>query len=241
MAATVDGKIDTVERTGARISSPEDDERVDALRAASDAVMVGGRTLLAEDPRLLVRSERVRRERLGRRRGPSPAKVGIVSVVPPDWFDAWTRGRSRFVHDGPADVIIFTTDRTELAVRGRLEEEGVEVIVAGSERVDLPEALANLARRGVERLLVEGGGTLVADLLEHRLVDEFHLFVAPMIFGGRDAPTPVDGPGFRFPDAIRLTLLDVSRVEAGGIVVRYHVETAPSPSAAPTEPEGTRA
>ena len=60
VAATADGKIDTFERHGAAISSPRDKERVDQLRADSDAVMVGGRTLHDEDPRLTVKSDSLR-------------------------------------------------------------------------------------------------------------------------------------------------------------------------------------
>src|SRR5260221_4145459 len=62
VAMTADGKIDTFARTGAAISSQRDKERVDQLRAASDAVMVGGRTLLDEDPKLTVKSEELRAE-----------------------------------------------------------------------------------------------------------------------------------------------------------------------------------
>ena len=57
VAMTADGKIDTVERKGAAISSPRDRERVDRLRTESNAVMVGGRTLLDEDPKLTVKTE----------------------------------------------------------------------------------------------------------------------------------------------------------------------------------------
>ena len=79
VAMTADGKIDTFERKGAAISSQHDKERVDRLRAESDAVMVGGRTLLDEDPKLTVKSESLRAERLTRGLSPNPVKVGIVS------------------------------------------------------------------------------------------------------------------------------------------------------------------
>src|SRR5512140_1488726 len=79
VAASADGKIDTVERRGAAISSAHDKQRVDELRAAADAVMVGGRTLHDEDPRLTVKSEALRAERQGRGLPANPAKVGIAS------------------------------------------------------------------------------------------------------------------------------------------------------------------
>ena len=66
VAMTADGKIDTVARKGAPISSERDKERVDQLRAESDAVMVGGRTLLDEDPKLTVKLETLRKDRVAR-------------------------------------------------------------------------------------------------------------------------------------------------------------------------------
>jgi len=72
VAMTADGKIDTFERKGATISSQRDKERVDQLRAESDAVMVGGKTLLDEDPKLTVKSEVLRAERVARGLSPIP-------------------------------------------------------------------------------------------------------------------------------------------------------------------------
>src|SRR5438552_11651690 len=80
-AITVDGKLDTVERQGARISSPGDLERVDRLRAESDAVMVGGHTLLREDPRLTVKSEAMRAERLESGLEENHMKVTVVNKI----------------------------------------------------------------------------------------------------------------------------------------------------------------
>src|SRR6516164_1747311 len=99
---TADGKIDTVARRGAGISSERDWERVDRLRAASDAVMVGGHTLLQEDPRLTVKSPLLRAERLARSLDENPAKVGVISrIVDPDEGPT-LHANSRFVTAGPA-------------------------------------------------------------------------------------------------------------------------------------------
>jgi len=79
VAMTADGKTDTIARRGASISSPHDVERVDRLRAANDAVMVGGHTLLGDDPRLTVKSATERAERQARGLSENPIKVGVVS------------------------------------------------------------------------------------------------------------------------------------------------------------------
>jgi len=106
VAMTADGKTDTVSRKGASISSKEDMERVDRLRSEVDAILVGGHTLLGDDPRLTVKTELFRRERLERGLSANPIKVGVVT-------NAHLRPDSRFLNAGPSKVIIFTTTQTD--------------------------------------------------------------------------------------------------------------------------------
>ncbi len=219
-AMTADGKLDTVARRGAQISSEDDWQRVDALRAASDAVIVGGRTLLDEDPRLLVKSAERRSVRTRRGLPKNPAKVGIVSV-------ADLEPESRFLGAGPARRILYTTSRTPLAQVRRLEETGAEVHYMGSERVDLAAALRHLRGLGFRRVMVEGGGTLIAELLRLGLADELHLYIAPLIFGGAEAPTLADAAGMSRDEAVRLKRLGVDLLDDGGIVVRYEIIQKP--------------
>lgn len=216
VAMSLDGKTDTVQRRGAAISSAIDRERVDRLRADCDAVMVGGHTLLDEDPRLTVKSDALQAQRLSRKMPAQPAKVGIVSraVLRPD---------SRFLNDGPAQVFIFTTDQTDAAQIAFLRQRGVQVSVISSPRVDLLSALQQLKQAGVQRLLVEGGGTLNEALLSLGLVDEISVYVAPLIFGGASAPTLASGPGLTRQEALPLQLTHVERHSDGGIVLYYAV------------------
>ena len=79
VASTVDGKIDAFERRGAAISTPRDKERVDRLRAESDAILIGSRTLHDEDPRLTVKSASLRAQRTARGLPENPAKVAVAS------------------------------------------------------------------------------------------------------------------------------------------------------------------
>jgi 2,5-diamino-6-(ribosylamino)-4(3H)-pyrimidinone 5'-phosphate reductase len=232
MAMTADGKTDSFERRGAGLSSPEDAERVQALRAESDAVMVGGRTLLAEDPRLTVRSAELVAARRARGLPDQPMKVAVVSEIHKDQARPALGPASRFLHDGGGRTVVFTTERTALAARDRLRREGAEVVVLGVERVDLAAALTWLGRAGIGRALVEGGGTLVAALLEARLVDELSLYVAPKLLGGSDAPTPVDGQGLVAAESIDIRLETVERM-GSGVVLRYRVPTPiPNPEGA---------
>jgi 2,5-diamino-6-(ribosylamino)-4(3H)-pyrimidinone 5'-phosphate reductase len=222
-AVTADGKLDTVERRGARISSDADLERVHGLRASAGAVMVGGYTLLHEDPSLTVKPEHLRAQRLARGLSENPIKVGIVSKIEDPAVGRSIPLDGRFLNAGQARVVVFTTERTAPEQIARLRERGAEVYVEGEQRVHLARALRRLKETGVERLMVEGGGTLNAELLRLRLVDEIHLYVAPLIFAGASAPTFADGSGLTRDEAVRLRLRACEPLEDGGIVVRYDV------------------
>ena len=216
VAMTADGKIDTFERHGATISSKRDKERVDKLRADVDAIMVGGNTLLGENPKLTVKSAELRAEREARGLMPNPVKVGIVS-------NAELELDSEFLTAGPARVVIFTTQKTSKGQLGFLRGRGVEVFVHNTDRVDLPQALHTLKGLGIQRLMVEGGGTLNFELLRLSLVDEVTAYIAPMVFGGESAPTMAAGPGLVRSAAIPLKLVDVEAWEDGGVLLKYQI------------------
>jgi 2,5-diamino-6-(ribosylamino)-4(3H)-pyrimidinone 5'-phosphate reductase len=214
IAMTADGKIDTFERKGAAISSKWDKQRVDELRASADGILVGGKTLLEESPKLTVKSEALREDRVQRGLSPNPIKVGVATVadIPLE---------SDFIKVGPARVVIFSTNQTSLNQIEILRAHGVEVFVDDTPRVDLNKMMLTLKKIGVDHLLVEGGGTMNFELMRLGLVDELMIYVAPMIFGGANAPTLADGLGLMRSDAIALKLMNVDTHEDGGIVLRY--------------------
>ncbi len=214
VAMTADGKIDTFERKGSAISSPRDRERVDQLRAAADGVLVGGKTLLEEAPKLTVKSEALRQERIQRGRPPNPAKVGVVTRadVPLD---------SDFIKAGPARVVIFTTSQTSISHVEALRAQGVEVFVEDAPQVDLTQMMFTVKKIGLDHLMVEGGGTLNFELIRLGLVDEIMMYVAPLIFGGHHSPTMADSLGVPRDAAIDLKLMAVEKWEDGGVFLRY--------------------
>ncbi|HET9909307.1 MAG TPA: 2,5-diamino-6-(ribosylamino)-4(3H)-pyrimidinone 5'-phosphate reductase [Anaerolineales bacterium] len=217
VAMTADGKIDTIQRRGAPISSQRDKERVDQLRAESDAVMVGGKTLLDEDPKLTVKSEALRSERVARGLSPNPIKVCIVTK-------AEIEPNSAFLNAGPSGIVIFTTRQTSNTQVSFFKARGVQVFVHDSERVNLPNALKTLKELGIRRLMVEGGATLNFELLHLGLVDEVTAYVAPMIFGGNTAPTMAAGSGVGRSEAIPLKLMHVEQWDDGGVLLQYFLE-----------------
>ncbi|HSG45839.1 MAG TPA: 2,5-diamino-6-(ribosylamino)-4(3H)-pyrimidinone 5'-phosphate reductase [Anaerolineales bacterium] len=217
VAMTADGKIDTFQRKGATISSPQDKERVDKLRAEADAVLVGGRTLLDEDPKLTVKANVLRAERIARGHTPNPIKVGVVS-------EAKLEIHSKFLHEGDARIVIFTTQRTSKKGLASLRARNVEVFVHEGERVDLSEMMSTLHKIGIKRLMVEGGATINFELIRLGLVDEVSAYVAPMIFGGENAPTMAAGSGVERSAALQLNLIHMENWSDGGVLLHYKVE-----------------
>ncbi|HET6845502.1 MAG TPA: dihydrofolate reductase family protein [Anaerolineales bacterium] len=214
VAATADGKIDSMERRGASISTPRDKERVDRLRADSDAVLVGGRTLHDEDPKLTVSSGTLRLERKARGLPENPAKVAVASSL-------HLRPDCQFLTAGPARILLFTTERTPADQLEQLRRAGAEVFVQSSGRVDLLQVLETLGAQGIRHLMVEGGGTLNFELLRLGLVDDLSIFIAPLIFGGAAAPTLADGNGLAAASAIPMKLIKVNHWNDGGVLLHY--------------------
>ncbi|MFB6173138.1 MAG: 2,5-diamino-6-(ribosylamino)-4(3H)-pyrimidinone 5'-phosphate reductase [Halobacteriales archaeon] len=207
-ATSVDGKLASRRREQVRLSGPEDFERVDRLRADHDAVMVGVGTVLADDPSLTVDDPDLVAAREDRGESPQPARVVADSRgrTPPD---------ARILSGAAPTYLLVGGD----AAVDPLRTEGVTVVRTDGRRVDLAAGLAALEERGVERLMVEGGGELLFSLFAADLVDELSVYVAPTVIGGRDAPTLADGEGFvgEFPT---LSLVDTERVD-DGVLLRY--------------------
>jgi 2,5-diamino-6-(ribosylamino)-4(3H)-pyrimidinone 5'-phosphate reductase len=215
-AESVDGKLSTREREQVAISGAADFDRIDALRADSDAILVGVGTVLADDPRLTVKAESRRERRVETGREPNPARVVADSRARTP-LDAAVLG------DEAATYLLVSEAASDADVDA-LDRAGASVIVVGTERVDLPAAFDQLAEHGIQRLMVEGGGELIFSLFEAGLVDRLTVFVGSVVIGGRDAPTLADGTGFTesaaFPD---LSLEDVNRLDEG-VVLSYDVE-----------------
>jgi 2,5-diamino-6-(ribosylamino)-4(3H)-pyrimidinone 5'-phosphate reductase len=217
VAMTADGKIDSVARKGAAISSIADKARLDRLRAEVDAILVGGRTLIAEDPKLTVKSAVLRAGRKARGLDDNPAKVGVVSV-------ADLKSDGNFMASGSARRLIFTTRRTSTKQLKQLEKAGAQVFILNDGVIDLRQVMKSLHEQGIRKLLVEGGGTLIAELFRLDVVDEVFIYIAARIFGGASAPTLADGPGFLPEQAPGLHLETTEKIDdVGGILVHYTV------------------
>ncbi|WP_415382147.1 2,5-diamino-6-(ribosylamino)-4(3H)-pyrimidinone 5'-phosphate reductase [Halosimplex sp. TS25] len=212
-AMSADGKLSTREREQVAISGPADFDRVDALRAESDAVMVGVGTVLADDPSLTVDDD-ARRER--RREGGKPENP--ARIVADSRIRTPTDAR---VLDDRAETYLLTSEAAPQDFVAEITDAGAEVISTGDQRVDLPAALAELESRGIDRLMVEGGGEIIFSLFEAELVDELSVYVGPTVIGGWKAPTLADGDGF-VDDFPELSLRDVEGID-DGVLIRWDV------------------
>ena len=212
-AQSVDGKLSTRRREQLRISGAEDFDRVDRIRAAADAVLVGVGTVLADDPHLTLDEEDRRVQRLRNGRPGNPARVVLDSTgrTPTD---------ARILDDAATTYLVVSAATTPER-REELADAGAEVIVAGEERVDVAAGVDALADHGVDRLMVEGGGEVIFSCFAAGIVDELQVYVGSLVVGGRDAPTLADGEGFvdEFP---RLELTGTERLD-DGVVLSYDV------------------
>ena len=201
-AMTADGKIAT--RTGASkwITGDAARAKVQKLRHRCMGIMAGIGTVLADDPMLNVRIEG----------GKSPIRIICDSDlrIPSD------SQICRTVKEFPTIVACAAArlkDREEEILR--LERLGIQVVqtFGGESAVDLKELMGILGNQGIDSILLEGGGTLNDSALQAGIVSEIQAFVAPKLFGGNEAKTPVAGRGVNFPDeAVPLTLEKISQV-----------------------------
>ncbi len=243
-ATSADGKISTVERRQTRISGKEDFERVDSLRAGSDAIMVGVGTVLADDPSLTVKAgaRRAARARAGKDANPLRVVVDSRARTPPN-AEVLCKGEGRRIiavselANADGERVAELGKRAEVLVcggSGAAESGAAESGAAGGGgeggggeggggKVDLGKLLARLRQRGVERLLVEGGATLNWSLISQGLVDEIFVYVGNLILGGEDAPTLVDGAGFvAGAGVVKLELLSAERL-GEGVLLKWRV------------------
>jgi len=175
---SVDGFIDDTTAERLLLSNDADFDRVDQVRAESDAIMIGATTLRRDNPRLLVKSPERRAEREARGLPAYPLKVTLTASGDLD-------PELKFWHYG-GDKLVYAPDSAVAKVRARLGE--LAEVASTGETLDFAAMLDDLGDRGIRRLMVEGGGTVHTQFLAAGLADEIQLAVAPFFIGDPAAP-----------------------------------------------------
>jgi 5-amino-6-(5-phosphoribosylamino)uracil reductase len=210
-AMSLDGYLD--DRSGRRLvlSNAQDLDRVDAVRAGCDAILVGAVTVRTDNPRLVVRGERLRARRVAEGRPPSPHKVTVTRHAGLDPAAA-------FFTAGDADKLVYCT--TDSTARIRADLGAAATVVDAGPAPSMAGVSADLAERGVRRLLVEGGQTVHTQFLMGDLADELQVVVAPFFVGDSRAPRVVGDGSFPWNRDRRARLAEVRRL-GDVVLLRY--------------------
>jgi 5-amino-6-(5-phosphoribosylamino)uracil reductase len=210
-AMSIDGYLD--DSSGARLmlSNEADLDRVDEVRAGVDAILVGATTIRRDNPRLLIRSADRQQQRIRRGMAAHPIKVTLTGSGDLDV-------KARFFTSGDSEKLVYARNTAVPASRGALGN--VATVVAAGEPINLVAVLDDLGKRNVERLMVEGGGTVHTQFLSAGLVDEIQVVIAPFFIGDHAAPRFVH-PG-RFPHGAQRPLTLAETRQMGDVVLlRY--------------------
>lgn len=210
VATSLDGYLDDTSPERLLLSNAEDVDRVDQVRADSDAILVGAGTLRADNPRLLVTNETRRAARVARGEPEYPLKVTVTASGKLD-------RALRFWHHGDKKIV-YTTDARSVELREQLARLA-EVVSLGP-TVDFGALLDDLGKRGVRSLMVEGGSAIHTEFLSAGLADEIHLAIAPIVVGDAAAPRFLNPA--RYPGAPhrRIRLLE-TRPIGDTVLLRY--------------------
>jgi diaminohydroxyphosphoribosylaminopyrimidine deaminase/5-amino-6-(5-phosphoribosylamino)uracil reductase len=198
LAASLDGKIATRTGDSRWITGAESRARVHELRHEYDAILIGAGAALVDDPLLTDRSGKKRRRPLVRVVLDETLKVALGS---------------RLVDSAKeAPVLIFAGASPATPESNDLESRGVEIVRDSANGRDLLAILQELGRRALESVLVEGGASVAGKFLDAGLVNKVSFFMAPIIIGGREAPSAIGGEGAEsLTDALKFQNVEIIR------------------------------
>ncbi|MDQ1628294.1 MAG: hypothetical protein QOI54_2038 [Actinomycetota bacterium] len=208
---SIDGYLGGATDQRLALSNDADFDRVDAVRAGCDAIMVGAATVRKDNPRLLVRSPARRDERVARGLPPSPIKVTVTGCGELDVC-------ANFFARDDTEKLVYCASATVAQARASLGPAAT--VIDGGRPVDMRRISEDLAARGVRRLMVEGGGTVHTQFLTGDLADELQLVVAPFFVGDSRARRFVGDGQFPWNPHRRAALAEVRQI-GDVVLLRY--------------------
>lgn len=210
-ALSIDGYLGSAAPRRLELSNDADFDRVDEVRASSDAILVGATTVRTDNPRLLVRSADRRDNRAARGLPPSPVKVTVTERMDLD-------PGADFFTAGEIEKLVYCATPRLGDARARLGS--LATVVDGGRQVKMRRLTEDLGERGVRRLMVEGGGTVHTQFLTDDLVDELQLVVAPFFVGDSRATRFVSDGHFPWNPDRRARLAQVRQI-GDVVLLRY--------------------
>uniref|UniRef100_UPI002F910051 RibD family protein n=1 Tax=Streptomyces longwoodensis TaxID=68231 RepID=UPI002F910051 len=209
-AMSVDGYLDDTSPERLRLSNAADFDRVDQVRAESDAILIGANTMRRDNPRLLVNSAERRAQRVADGKPAFPLKVTVTRTGD-------LAADLKFWHYG-GDKLVVTVDSAVEKVRATLGDLA-DVVSVGPD-LDWGLVLDELGRRGVKQLMVEGGGTIHTQLMAQDLADEVHLAIAPLLVGQPEAARFLGAADYPGGSTARMQVLEVRAID-DVVLIRY--------------------
>ncbi len=194
LATSLDGKIASADRGLFFLGTPADRRQMQVLRKKSDAVLMGASTLRSFKGPLRVRG------------GKSHPLNIVLSSTLAGISPAWP-----FFRSADTKRLVFASRRAP-AVRQRAISKVADLVLLDPSKPSAPQIVKELKKRGLKRLLVEGGGAVMWDFVAAGLLDELHVTLTPWILGGTEAPTLVDGKGFPAGKGQKLRLTKLKRL-----------------------------
>ena len=199
-AASVDGKIALPNRQKLKLSNEEDFSRVHALRSECDAIIVGIDTIIQDDPRLTINQKYSR--------GENPLRIILDTN--------YRTPENAQILDNKSKTLIAIGEKTP-----DKNLKNVEIIRCGKEEINLEKLMLNLVERGVEKVMVEGGETVLWSFLENELFDELNIFISSVIIGGKGTPTVAGGKGYiNEKSTLKLKLKNIDII-GNGVLLQY--------------------
>ena len=207
-AMSADGKIALPSRKQLRISSDEDMKRVHQLRNTCDAILVGSGAILTDDPKLTVKDAYVENVK-------QPIRIVLDTYCK-------TPIDSLVVNDKAKTIICYHENKENKAYTNNVELLYCDI--DEQQHLKLHDVLENLVKKGIQSILVEGGGTIIWDFLKQRYVDDFYVYIGPLIVGGKHTPTMADGLGIKKEEeAIPLLIKEIKSL-GDGVLIHYKME-----------------
>ena len=210
-SVSLDGYLDNASKHRLLLSNDADLDRVDDVRAGCDAILVGAATVRNDNPRLVVRTQHRQDERIARGLPANPLKVTITGSGELDPC-------ANFFAAGDGTKLVYCTSPHAVETTRRLD--GCATVIDAGDRPDMAWISADLYARGVQRLMVEGGGNIHTQFLTAGLADELQLVIAPFFVGDSRARRFVGDGAFPWNEDSRATLAEVRPI-GDVVLLRY--------------------